>query len=441
MKLSLPEQVNTAIELLYGGGFEAFAVGGCIRDLIMGKTPNDFDITTSALPEQTKSIFKDYRIIETGIRHGTVTVIIDGMPLEITTYRIDGDYKDNRHPESVSFSENLKDDLSRRDFTVNTLCCNERSGLVDLFGGTDDIKNKIIRCVGEPDKRFCEDALRILRGIRFSSVLGFGIEKKTAESIINNRFLLNNIAVERIREEFNKLICGKNALNVITEYHSVIETFIPEFSALFGCEQNTPYHVYDVAEHTLRALSFIENDLDLRLTMFFHDIAKPECKTTDINGTDHFKGHAVIGEKMTADILKRMKYDSKTVNKVSRLVGLHSERSPKSKTEAKLMLCEIGEEYYKEFMKIRRADCSAKADPHSHDEKLKNMQLFLDEINRNNECYSLKQLDINGTDIKALGITDGKQISKILTTLLFAVIEEKCANEKDKLIKYAGDLQ
>ncbi len=440
MKLKLPEQVNKAVDLLYAGGFEAYAVGGCIRDLIMEKTPHDFDIATSALPNQTKGVFKDYRIIETGIRHGTVTVIIDDMPLEITTYRIDGDYRDNRRPESVSFSKNLTDDLSRRDFTVNTLCFNEKNGLLDLFGGTADIENKTIRCVGEPDKRFGEDALRILRGIRFSSVLGFGIEERTAESIIKNRFLLNNIAVERIREEFNKLICGKNALNVITEYRSVIEIFIPEFSALFGCEQNTPYHIYDVAEHTLRALGFIENDLDLKLTMFFHDIAKPECKTTDMNGIDHFKGHAVIGEKMTADILKRMRYDGKTVNKVSRLVGLHSERPPKNKTEAKLMLSEIGEEYYRAFMKIRRADCSAKADPRSQDEKLKNMQLFLDEINRNNECYSLRQLNINGTDIKALGVTDGKQISKILRTLLFSVIEGKCANEKKALIKSAGDI-
>ena len=440
MNYRLPSQVNIAIKLLEKSGFEAYAVGGCVRDTVMEKEPHDFDITTSAYPEEMKEIFKSFRVIETGIKHGTLTVIIDGMPLEITTYRIDGEYQDNRHPENVSFSRNLKDDLSRRDFTVNTLCFNEKDGLVDLFGGVDDIHNKIIRCVGEPDKRFNEDALRIIRALRFSSVLSFEIEEKTAQSILRNKELLNNIAVERIREEFTKLICGKNAFDIIMKYHGVLEQFIPELSPLCGCEQNTNYHLYDVLEHTARALANIENDRILRLVMFFHDIAKPLCKTTDLNGFDHFKGHAALGEIMTRDILKRLKFDNATVNRVSRLVGLHSERTPKDKTEAKLMLCETGVEDYKAFMKIRKADCLAKANPHSHDEKLKNMQSFLDEIEKNGECYSLSELNINGNDLKELGFKNGKKMSVVLRALLMEVIEEEIPNENEALRQRASEM-
>ena len=440
MDFKLPVQVNTAIKLLNESGFEAYVVGGCVRDAVMGKVPNDFDITTSAYPEEMKSVFASYRIIETGIQHGTLTVIVDGIPLEITAYRIDGEYLDNRHPENVSFSRNLKDDLSRRDFTVNTLCFNEKEGLVDLFGGTDDIKNKIIRCVGEPDRRFNEDALRIIRALRFSSVLDFGIEEKTAQSIIKNKALLGNIAVERVRDELTKLICGKNAFKVIMNYHEVLEEIIPELSALYGCEQNTNYHLYDVYEHTALALSSIENDKTLRLTMLLHDIAKPLCKTTDLNGVDHFKGHAYLGETMARDILKRLRYDNATVNRVSHLIGLHSERAPKSKIESKLMLCEIGVDDYKAFMKIRRADCLAKANPHSHDEKLKNMQTFLDEIEKNNECWSLAQLKINGNDLKQLGFKSGKKLSAVLRALLFEVIEEEIPNDSEELKKRACEL-
>lgn len=440
MELHLPEKVNRAIKLLNDNGFEAYAVGGCVRDMVMGIAPHDFDITTSALPEETEKVFGGYRIIETGIKHGTVTVIMENEPIEITTYRIDGDYLDNRHPESVNFSRNLKDDLSRRDFTVNTLCFNENDGLIDLFGGIDDIKSGIIRCVGEPDKRFNEDALRIMRAIRFSCTLGFNIEEGTAESIIRNRELLRHIAVERIREEFTKLLCGKSVRETVNKYRCVIEVFIPEYAALFGCEQNTPYHIYDVASHSLAATDFIENDKDLRLTMFFHDIAKPVCRTTDENGTDHFKGHALTGEIMSREILKRLRYDNKTVEKVSTLIKIHSAASPKSKAEAKFLLSNIGEDRYRDFMKVRRADCFAKANPHSHDEKLKNMQSFLDEIKKNNECYSLKQLAADGNDLKAVGITGGK-INFVLKSLLSLVINGECENDREKLIAKAKELK
>lgn len=270
-----PEQVKAALHRLHENGFAAYAVGGCVRDSLLGKTPLDWDITTDACPEETERVFADCRLIETGLQHGTVTVLSDGMPLEITTFRVDGDYLDARHPESVSFTRNLKADLLRRDFTINTLCWNEQDGVVDLCGGLADLQNGILRAVGDPDCRFSEDALRILRGIRFASVLGFTIEAETAESILRNRQLLSKVAAERIRVEFSKLLCGKNAAAVLDRYREVIAVFIPEVRALFDCPQNTVYHCFDVYRHTLAALENTEPTEKMRLCMFFHDFGKP----------------------------------------------------------------------------------------------------------------------------------------------------------------------
>lgn len=437
MVLRLPEQVNNAIKLIYDNGFEAYAVGGCIRDLIMGKTPCDYDITTSAKPEEIIKIFESHKIIETGIRHGTVTVLFDSMPLEITAYRIDGEYSDCRRPEKVTFSRNLKDDLSRRDFTINTLCYNETQGLIDMFGGARDINDKIIRCVGAPDKRFSEDALRIMRGIRFSAALGFKIDNAAFDSIKRNRQLLTEISAERIRIEFNKLMCGKNATDAIRNYSDVLETFIPELKPLIGCEQNTKYHKYDVFEHSLTAVDNIaKDDLILRLTMLFHDFGKPQAKTTDKNGTSHFKGHAKISAEIANRILKRLKYDKKTINEVTKLVLIHDMKSAKTKIEAKRMLNKIGDEDYLRLIYIKRADNRAKANPHSIDEKLQNMTAFYNEIKENQECYTLDKLKISGNDIISLGITEGPQIKSALDFLLNSVIDENCLNEKGKLIGF-----
>lgn len=440
MNFKLPEKVNSIIKRLKVNGYEAYAVGGCVRDMVMGIAPNDFDITTSALPEETMRVFKDYRIVETGVKHGTVTVICDHEPFEITTYRIDGNYLDSRHPESVSFSRNLKDDLARRDFTVNTLCYNEEDGLIDLFGGVGDIENGLIRCVGDPEKRFSEDALRIMRALRFSATLGFSIDGETARCIHSQKDLLKNIAVERIRDEFTKLLCGKKAFGVLSEFHDVIEVFIPEFAELFDCEQNTPYHVYDVGCHTLHALRAIKNEKVLKITMFFHDFGKPKAKFTDSHGVDHFKCHASIGAEMSREILKRMRYDNKTVEKVSTLIAIHSEPSPKTKTDAKLLLSEVGEENYRDFIKVRRADCLAKADPHSHDKKLENMLAMLDEIIENNECYRLSDLKIDGNDLIKLGFSDGKDINLALQILFIEVLVDNEKNSKSYLASRAKAL-
>lgn len=275
LKILCPDFVNTALALLSEGGFDAFVVGGCVRDAVMGRTPNDWDMTTSSSPEETMAVFKDFRTVPTGLKHGTVTVIINGEPLEITTMRIDGQYSDSRRPDSVEFTSDISKDLCRRDFTVNAMAYSPRSGIVDPFGGLHDIKNGIIRCVGEADARFGEDALRIIRALRFASVLGFEIAGETAQSIKNNYPLLGEIAKERIRVELIKLLQGKNVEKILTEYKEIIFYIIPELKACDGFEQHSPYHVYDVWTHTVKAVSAVKNDPVLRTAMLLHDIAKP----------------------------------------------------------------------------------------------------------------------------------------------------------------------
>lgn len=436
-EIKAPEQVKTALRLLQENGFESYAVGGCVRDSLLGNTPDDWDITTSARPQETEAVFQNYRLIETGLQHGTVTVILDGMPLEITTFRVDGDYLDARHPESVTFTRSLRDDLARRDFTVNTLCWNETDGVVDLFGGTADLQNRLLRAVGEPDKRFQEDALRILRGIRFASVLGFTLEEATADSILRNRQLLSAVAKERIRVEFSKLLCGQNAAQVLERFHEVVEVFIPELRPLVGCPQNTKYHCFDVFHHTLAALENIPPLEIPRLCMFFHDFGKPVCRRTDADGTDHFKGHEQKSAEIVEPILRRLRYDNHTVKTVTERIRIHDTKSAVTKVRAKKLLSEIGEENYRALMDIKRADCRGKADPHAIDEKLQKMDALLTEILENGECYALKQLAVNGNDLKAIGIADGKSIHDVLDALLLAVIEERRPNEKAALLEYA----
>lgn len=439
-EIKAPEQVKTALHLLQNSGFEAYAVGGCVRDSLLGHAPDDWDITTSARPEETEAVFQAYRLIETGLQHGTVTVILDGMPLEITTFRVDGAYLDARHPESVAFTRSLRDDLARRDFTVNTLCWNEKDGIVDLFGGIADLQNKILRAVGEPDKRFQEDALRILRGIRFAAVLGFTLEAETANSILRNRQLLSAVAKERIRTEFGKLLCGQNAPQILERFHEVIEVFIPELRPLVGCPQNTKYHCLDVFHHTLATVAHIPPSEIPRLCMFFHDFGKPACRRTDSDGTDHFKGHEQKSAEIAEPILRRLRYDNRTVKTVTERIRIHDTKSAVTKVQAKKLLSKIGVDNYRALMDMKRADCRGKAESHAIDEKLQKMDALLTEILTNNECFSLKQLSVNGNDLKNIGMTDGKTICAALEALLCAVIEERCPNEKAALLQIIPNL-
>ncbi len=435
-EIHAPKPVCDALRLLHQNGFSAYAVGGCVRDSLLGLSPEDWDLTTSARPEETERVFADFRVVETGLRHGTVTVLAEGLPLEITTYRIDGAYADMRRPEQVTFSTELREDLARRDFTVNTLCWSEETGVLDLFEGLNDLRDGVLRTVGNADKRFSEDALRILRCIRFASTLGFQIEDATSDSLLFNRFRLQSISAERIRAEFTKLLCGKHASKVLEKYRSVVEVFIPELSALVGCAQNTPYHCYDVLGHTLCALDHIEPTEILRLCMFFHDFGKPICRRTDENGRDHFKGHGAVSVGIAEAVLKRLRYDHKTVEEVTTLVRIHDTKAPRSKAEAKRLLAQIGVAHYRALVKIKRADTRAKADPHALDERLERMEALLEEILQNGECYSISMLAINGNDLQAAGVPYGQTVRAGLEGLLDAVIDGRCPNEKDALLRF-----
>ena len=308
----LSEGAKKVIEMLEEAGYEAFAVGGCVRDSLLGKKPFDFDVTTSASPEEMKEVFRNEHVIETGIKHGTLTVLINKEPVETTSFRVEKGYSDNRRPEKVEFVRSLSEDLSRRDFTINALAYNEKTGIVDLFGGISDLEHGTVRCVGNPDKRFNEDALRIMRALRFASVLGFEIEEETAASIKRNCGLLNNISSERISSELSKLLCGKNAAKILLEHPEPFFVIIPELSVLKGFDQRHFRHHLDAFGHTAAVLEAVPPVLELRLAALLHDIAKPLCQTVDENGTGHYYGHAQIGAKLSEEILTKLKFDNET---------------------------------------------------------------------------------------------------------------------------------
>lgn len=438
MKIEIPESVKKIICELNSAGYRACAVGGCIRDSIMGKIPSDWDICTSALPEETLRVLNKPNIIENGLKHGTVTVRYDNVNYEITTFRTDGAYSDNRHPESVTFVTDLREDLSRRDFTVNALAYDPENGLTDCFGGEQDIKDGIIRCVGDPDRRFNEDGLRIMRALRFSSVLGFSIEEKTAASIHKNAELLRNISAERITSEFSKMIVGKDAERILTEYPDVLSVFIPEIKPMIGLEQKNPHHCYDVWTHTVKAVSFIQPETLLRLTAFMHDIGKPKCFTVDGDGIGHFKGHPAVSEKMAGEILRRMKYDNNTIDSVKLLVRLHDKRPPAEPKYVRRFLSETGPDMFLPLMELKRADALAQSG-FRREEKLrypeKLTELYYSEL-KAKTAYSPKTLELKGGDLISLGITDGRRIGEILRAVLESVIEGELENDKEVLIGY-----
>lgn len=436
MTLNIPSKAKTIITLLENAGFEAFCVGGAVRDSIMGLNPTDWDITTSALPEDTVRVFKDYKTVDTGLKHGTLTVIIDKTPFEVTTYRVDGDYNDNRHPENVLFTKNLSDDLSRRDFTVNALAYNDKTGLVDLYGGQEDIYNSIVKTVGNPSARFQEDGLRIMRALRFASVLGFTIESETAKAIHDNKDLLKNISAERLAVELSKLVCGKNAFNILMEYWDVLSVFIPEIKSAVGFKQYGKKHAYDVWEHICHTVDTIPQDRILRLTMLLHDLGKIPTHKLDENGNSTFKNHATIGGDIAREILTRLKLDKKTINRVSFLVANHDFEPPLSKTDLKKHLKTKTIEDIKTLLIIKKSDRGALSESYRDISKESEQCLkWLSEIENNNECCKIAQLAITGDDLKKKGLK-GEDIGKALDTLLDAVIEGKLQNKKEDLLTY-----
>ena len=440
LDITLPLPVTRALSILESCGYKAYIVGGCVRDSLLGRIPNDWDITTNATPQEMKVCFADFRVIETGIQHGTLTVIVDGMQLEITTYRNDGEYLDNRHPVQVTFSKNIEDDLSRRDFTVNAMAYHPQRGLVDLFGGNEDLQAKIIRAVGDAKTRFEEDGLRILRAIRFASVLDFEIDEDTAKAVHSCKNLLFGIAAERIREELCKLICGKGAVRILREYIDVIAVFLPELERCVGFEQNTKYHCYDVFEHTLQALALCEeNDLITRLGILLHDIGKPLCYTEDEQG-GHFKGHAPVGVEITKEVLSRLRFDNETIRRMEFLVEWHDIPLSAEKKRVKRLLQKIADEDILRLLEIKRCDRLAHApDFVELPPDLALIPSVIDEIRAEDACLSLRTLAINGDDLMALGIPKGKRIGEMLHALLDDVIEERLPNEKNALLQAAKE--
>ena len=440
LDITLPTPVARALSVLEACGYEGYTVGGCVRDSLLSRTPNDWDITTNATPEEMKVCFKGFRVIETGIRHGTLTVIVDGMQLEITTYRNDGEYLDNRHPVQVTFSKNIEDDLSRRDFTVNAMAYHPQKGFVDLFGGREDLQNRIIRAVGDAKTRFEEDGLRILRAIRFASVLDFDIAEDTAKAVHACKNLLSGIAAERIREELCKLICGRGAVRILREYIDVISVFLPELVRCVGFEQNTKYHCYDVFEHTLQALALCEDcDLVTRLGILLHDIGKPLCYTEDEQG-GHFKGHAPVGVEITKEVLSRLRFDNETIRRMELLVEWHDIPLSAEKKRVKRLLQKLSDEDILRLLEIKRCDRLAHApDFREMPPDLALIPSVMEEIRAEDACLSLRTLAIGGDDLMALGVPKGKQIGELLHALLDDVIEERLPNEKEALLQAAKE--
>lgn len=428
----LPPQVNTALALLNEAGFEAFAVGGAVRDLLRGAPVHDWDLTTSALPEQTKAVFEKYRLIETGIRHGTVTVLLDGLPLEITTYRTEGTYSDHRRPDKVEFIPSLEEDLARRDFTVNAMAYHPGKGVIDLFGGQDDLKNGVIRCVGDPDRRFQEDALRMLRALRFAARFGFTIEPKTASAIHRNRELLTLVAAERIREEVTGLLCGSRVEPILRQYHDVLSVPIPELAPLAGLKQYNLHHCHDVWGHTVAAVAAAPDLPALRWAALLHDTGKPARFFRSEDGVGHFYGHAEESAAVAAAVTTRLRFDNFSRDTICFLVEHHHLFRDITEKAVKRAVLQFGKDKLKLLLWLLRADTLGHAPCCFHHlDDIRHLETMIDAVSE----FSVKDLAVSGGDLLALGY-QGPQIGQALDRLVNAVVFETVENEKETLLYY-----
>ena len=436
VEIQIPEKVNKIIHTLQEHGYEAYAVGGCVRDSFLGREPMDWDITTSAMPEETKALFP--HTFDTGIEHGTITVLLDHEGFEVTTYRVDGKYEDSRHPKEVIFVRNLQEDLLRRDFTINAMAYNEKEGLVDIFGGMDDLRAGIIRCVGNAQARFSEDALRILRGIRFAAQLGFELEDETREGMRLLAPTLRKISAERIQVELVKTLTSSRP-DLLREAWKlgITKEFLPEFDLAMETTQETVHHMYTVGEHILHTLLEVRPDRILRLTMLLHDIGKPYMKTMDADGVAHFKGHPEKSSELANEILHRLKFDNDTIRKVTKLVRYHDHRMPVTPAHVRRAIHEIGEDLFPLYLEVRRADVSAQS-MYQREEKvadINGVEKLYHEIMERNECVSLKMLAVTGKDLIATGMKPGKEIGQMLEHFLDLVLEHPELNQKEELLK------
>ena len=433
--MKLPPQVNTALALLEGAGYEAFLVGGAVRDYVRDNSPaKDWDIATNALPHQVGEVFAGFHLIGTGLKHGTVTVVIDHEPLEITTYRVDGDYSDHRHPDSVSFTRSLKDDLERRDFTMNALAYNPGAGVVDLVGGRADIAAGLVRCVGDPDRRFREDGLRILRALRFASVYGMTVEAATAAAIHSNRDLLKDIAAERVLVELTKLLCGQGVADILRDFADVLAVPLPELAPMFGFEQHNPHHDKDVWNHTIAVVEHIPPEPTLRWSALLHDIGKPSCFSLSEDGTGHFFGHAEQSTAMAERILSRLRFDNAGKERILRLVRYHDMPITAERKLIKRLLSKHGEDAARQLIQLHRADTLGQSAICGHRlEIFDDACAMVDELLREEGCFSLKELAVNGHDMAALGLR-GAEIGRALRLCLDAVLDERRPNERGALL-------
>ena len=449
MYIDLPGEVELIISELEKKGFEAWAVGGCIRDSVLNRKPGDWDITTNAKPAEVKSIFK--RTVDTGIQHGTVTVLIKDKSFEVTTYRLDGKYEDSRHPSEVTFTTDLVEDLKRRDFTINAMAYNSRAGLVDAFGGVEDIKKRLIRAVGSPEERFKEDALRIMRAVRFSASLDFDIEEKTFEAIKKETGNLKKISAERIREELVKLIASSHPEKLLTLSEcGITSVILPEFDRELATEQNNQHHQYSVGIHTIEAMKYsvtfddeltYDDRVVLRLTMLLHDMGKPALKTTDEDGVDHFKGHSAESVRLAGDILKRLKFDNATINKVSRLVKYHDHRKESSPANVRRTIVAVGKDLMPLWFKVRRCDVMGQS-TYIREEKLKEIDSFekvYRQVLRDGDCLSIAELKLNGNDLMENGVPAGRKVGQTLSAMLDAVLEDPSLNTREGLLGFLKD--
>ena len=435
MNIELPDHVKFILDTLEANGYEGYAVGGCVRDALLGRVPQDWDITTNAKPLQVKALFR--RTIDTGLQHGTVTVMLDHIGYEVTTYRIDGEYEDGRHPKAVSFTGNLEDDLMRRDFTINAMAYNETMGLVDLFTGREDLEKGVIRCVGEPKERFTEDALRMMRAIRFSAQLGFTIEEQTMEAIRALADTIQRISAERIQMELLKTLTSAHPQTIRLFYETGLSRyFLPELDQMMETGQNNPHHCYSVGEHTLHSLSQVPQDKVLRLAMLLHDVAKPSCKTTDEEGIDHFHGHPQQGAEQARKILRRIKMDNETTARVTQLIRWHDYNPPLSERNVRRAVCKVGQACYPDIFAVKRADIRAQSD-YKKEEKLRyvdDYEQIYEQILEKNQCLSMKDLAVDGSDLLAAGIPQGKAIGEKLHALFELVLEEPSRNTREYLL-------
>lgn len=438
--IPLPPPVAAALQRLHANGFHAHIVGGCVRDALLGKAPHDWDLTTSAHPRDIERCFQGVHVIETGLQHGTVTVVVEGMPLEITTYRIDGTYSDHRRPDHVTFTGNLRDDLARRDFTVNAMAYDPNAGVIDPFGGQQDLARRRIACVGDPAARFAEDGLRILRAMRFAAVLDFSIAPETADAMHRQRELLHHISAERIFVELTKLLCGIGATRILRAYADILFTILPRLRPMAGFDQQNPHHCYDVWEHTLHVIDAVPPEPILRWSALLHDSGKPAVFTKDMRG-GHFYGHATVSTEIARDALTTLKSDRQTLETVCRLVTLHDTVIAADERRVKRLVHRLGFSETRQLLLLHKGDVSAQAYCHRAERIRESDALLsmLDALEAADACLSLKKMAISGGDLLALGLPQGKQIGACLQDLLEQVMDGNLPNEHAPLCSAARE--